>query len=145
MRIVAEIDRELPGLSDCERRQVLEDRLRKQAAVEAQDFVRRHEQAAAERGRRDAARAVARERAERERAATADAEAARHALPCEDCGLSQAAGFCPARTSWRRTDSLVQEAVALAVAVRADITNPTAVEEDPAVRERHPRPAGGDV
>ncbi|EPH42677.1 hypothetical protein ABT390_21760 [Streptomyces aurantiacus] len=72
-RIAAEVDRELPGLTDAERRQVLEDRLREQAAAEAEDFVRRREQAAAEQARRDAARAAAEERAEHERQAAAAA------------------------------------------------------------------------
>ncbi|MFE4336813.1 hypothetical protein ACFRQM_48060 [Streptomyces sp. NPDC056831] len=94
VKITAEIDRELPGLGDGERRQVLEDRLRKQAAIEAEDFVWRREQAAAEQARRDAARSAAQERAEHKRQAAAAEEAARQALPCEDCGQERAAGLC---------------------------------------------------
>ncbi|WP_229849107.1 hypothetical protein [Streptomyces melanogenes] len=128
-RIGADIDRELPGLGDHERQRVLEERLREQVAIEAEDLARRHEQAVVEQARRDAARAVAREREKRERQGAAAAEAARQALPCEDCGLLEAAGLCPACTSRRSGDSMVREAVALAVAVRADLTDPAAVEE----------------
>jgi hypothetical protein len=59
-RLAAEVHEQLPGLGDGERRQVLEDRLREQAAAEAEDFVWRREQAAVEQARRDAARAAAR-------------------------------------------------------------------------------------
>ncbi|MGW7821880.1 hypothetical protein ACWGLF_28020 [Streptomyces puniciscabiei] len=133
-RIGADIDRELPGLSASERRRVLEDRLREHATAEAADLVRRREQAAIERARRDAARAAARERAERERQAAEEAWMARGMLPCEDCGLPESAGLCPQCTSRRRieelerrTEALVQEAVELAVAARADLTDPDAV------------------
>lgn len=51
--IVAQIDRELPGLSEGERHRVLEERLRGQAAMEAVGFVRRWERARAERACRD--------------------------------------------------------------------------------------------
>ncbi|MGW0497442.1 hypothetical protein ACWD0Z_19015 [Streptomyces sp. NPDC003007] len=128
-KTAAEIDRELPGLSDSERRRVLEERLREQVAIEAEDLVWRREQARAEQARRDAARAAARERAERERAAAAAAEAARRMQPCEDCGLPEAAGLCPTCTSHRRTESLIAQAVDLAVAVRADFTDTAAVAE----------------
>lgn len=108
-KIAAEVDRELPGLSEGERRRVLEERLREHAAIEAEDFVWRREQARAEQVRRDAARAALQEQAERERRATAAAVAVRQALPCEDCGQDRAAGLCegPAtepkcgpRTAW---------------------------------------------
>ncbi|MEN2424385.1 hypothetical protein AABB02_40590 (plasmid) [Streptomyces rimosus] len=85
-KTAAQIARELPGLSDGERREVLEDRLRQQAAVEAEDVVRRREQA----------RAAARQRAERERQAEAAAETIRQARACEDCGQQRAAGLCEA-------------------------------------------------
>lgn len=55
-RIAAEIDRELPDLTDDERHHLLEDRLREQAAIEAEDFVWRREQTAADQALRDAAR-----------------------------------------------------------------------------------------
>jgi hypothetical protein len=84
IKIAAQVDRELPGLTEGERRRVFEERLREQAAIEAEDFVWRSEQARAEQNRRDAARAAAQERAERERQTAAAADAVRQALPCGD-------------------------------------------------------------
>ncbi|WP_309142657.1 hypothetical protein [Streptomyces javensis] len=123
-RIAAQIDRELPGLDVDQRRQVLEDRLRQQAAIEAEDVMRRREQAAAEQARRDAARAAAQERAERERAAEAAADAVRRALPCEDCGQERAAGLCEACGYRRRTEALTVEAGLVAAAWSADLDDP---------------------
>jgi hypothetical protein len=122
-KIAAQIDRELPGLSEGERRRVLEERLREQAAIEAEGLVRRREQARAEQARRDAARAAAQEQAERERAAAAAAEAVRQALPCEDCGQNQAAGLCEACDHRRQTETLIGEAGLLAAAWSADLTD----------------------
>ncbi|MEU1457417.1 hypothetical protein [Streptomyces avermitilis] len=127
-KIAAQIDRELPGLADGERRRVLEERLREQAAIEAEDLVRRREKARAEQARRDAARAAAQERAEREREAAAAADAVRQALPCEDCGQDQAAGLCEACDHRRQTETLVGEAGLIAAAWSADLTDPGTVE-----------------
>ncbi|MGW1106139.1 hypothetical protein [Streptomyces sp. NPDC002540] len=126
-RIGAEIDRELPGLSDGERRRVLEDRLREQAVIEAEDLALRQEQARAERARREAARAAAAEQAERERQATAAADAVRQALVCEDCGRGQAAGLCEACDHRRQTEALIGEAGLLAAAGSADLTDPGSI------------------
>ncbi|MDQ0408701.1 hypothetical protein ABVB69_35060 [Streptomyces sp. NPDC000349] len=123
-KIAAQIDRELPGLGDSERRRVLEERLREQVAIEAEDLVWRREQARAEQARRDAARAAARELAERERQEAAAAEAVRQALPCEDCGRDQAAGLCEACDHRRQTETLIGEAGLLAAAGSADLTDP---------------------
>ncbi|MFJ3891137.1 hypothetical protein [Streptomyces rubrogriseus] len=123
-RIGADIDRELPGLSDSERRRVLEERLREHAAAEAEDLVWRQEQARAEKARRAAVRAAAAERAERERQEAAAAEAVRQALPCEDCGRDQAAGLCEACDHRRQTEPLIGEAALLAAAGSADLTDP---------------------
>ncbi|OEJ21837.1 hypothetical protein AR457_40855 [Streptomyces agglomeratus] len=126
-RIAAEVDRELPGLSDGERHQVLEERLREQAAIEAEDFVWRREQARAERARRDADRAAAQEQAEREREAAVASDAARQALPCEDCGQDWAAGLCEACDHRRRTEALIVEAGMVAAAWSADLDDPASV------------------
>jgi hypothetical protein len=123
-RIAADIDRELPGLGEAQRRQVLEDRLREHAAAEAEDFVVRREQALAEQARRDAAHAAARERAERERQAAAAAEAVRQALPCEDCGQQRSAGLCETCDFRRRTEALIVEAGLVAATWSADLTDP---------------------
>ncbi|MET9986194.1 hypothetical protein ABZ176_28755 [Streptomyces rochei] len=123
-KLAAQIDRELPGLGDSERRRVLEERLREQVAIEAEDLVWRREQARAEQARRDAARAAAWERAERERQEAAAAEAVRQALPCEDCGRDQAAGLCEACDHRRQTETLIGEAGLLAAACSADLSDP---------------------
>lgn len=123
-KTAAQIDLELPGLGTGERRRVLEDRLREQAAIEAEDYIRRREQAAAEQARRDAARAAAQEQAERERQVAAAAEAVRQALPCEDCGLQRSAGLCEACGYRRRTEAAIVEAGLVAATWSADLTDP---------------------
>ncbi|MFE2556548.1 hypothetical protein ACFXGT_11005 [Streptomyces sp. NPDC059352] len=123
-RIGADIDRELPGLSDGERRRVLEVRLREQAAIEAEDLVWRREQAREQQARRDAARAAAAQQAEADRAAAAAADAVRQALPCEDCGRDQAAGLCERCDHRRQTEVLIGEAGLYAAAWSADLTDP---------------------
>ncbi|MFC9429587.1 hypothetical protein [Streptomyces sp. NPDC056987] len=123
-RIGAEIDRKLPGLGDDERRRVLEERLREQAAIEAEDYVWRREQARAEQARRDEARAAAADRAEREREAAAAADVVRQALRCEDCGQERAAGLCEACGYRRRTEALIVEAGLVTATWSADVTHP---------------------
>ncbi|WP_432095665.1 hypothetical protein [Streptomyces sp. bgisy100] len=124
VKIAAQLDRELPGLSDDERRRVLEERLREQVAIEAEDLAWRQEQARAEQARRDAARAEAAERAERERQEAAAADAVRQALPCEDCGQDQAAGLCEACGYRRRTEAAIVEAGLVAATWSAALTDP---------------------
>ncbi|MFE3865686.1 hypothetical protein ACFXPT_35470 [Streptomyces goshikiensis] len=126
-RISADIDRELPGLADGERRRVFEERLRERAAIEAEDLVWRREQARVEQGRRDAARAAAAERAEAERAAAAAADAVRQALPCEDCGQQRATGLCERCDHRRQTEALIGQAGLFAAAWSADLTDPGSV------------------
>ncbi|MFI2025624.1 hypothetical protein [Streptomyces olivaceoviridis] len=123
-KIAAEVDRELPGLSEGERRRVLEERLREQAAIEAEDFVWRRERARVEQARRDAARAAAQERAERERQAAAAADAVRQVLPCEDCGLQRSASLCEACGFRRRTEAAIVEAGLIAATWSADLNDP---------------------
>jgi len=126
-RIGADIGRALPGLGDGERRRVLDERLREQAAIEAEDLVWRQEQARAEQARRDAARAAAAEQAERERAAAAAADAVRQALACEDCGQLRAGGLCEACGYWRRTEALRVEAGLVAATWAADLDDTAGV------------------
>ncbi|MFJ9975151.1 hypothetical protein [Streptomyces sp. NPDC090621] len=121
-RIGADIDRELPGLADGERRRVLEERLHERVAAEAEDLAWRQEQARAERARREAARAAAAEQAEREQQAAAAADAARQELACEDCGRGRAAGLCEACDHRRQTEALIGEAGLLAAAGSADLS-----------------------
>ncbi|MFE1545525.1 hypothetical protein ACFW61_34415 [Streptomyces microflavus] len=127
-RTAAEIDRELPHLGDEERRRVLEERLREHAAAEAEDLMRRQEQARAEKARRAAARAADQERAENERAAAAAAETVRQALACEDCGQQQAGGLCEACGYRRRTEALVVEAGMVAATWSADLADQADVD-----------------
>lgn len=115
-RIGSDIDRELPGLADGERRRVLEERLRKRAAIEAEDLARR-----------EAARAADAEQAKRERQAAAAADVVRQALACEDCGRGQAAGLCEACDHLRQTEALVDEAGLLAAARVADLSAPASI------------------
>jgi hypothetical protein len=119
--IAAEIDTQMPGLPEAERRRVLEQRLREQAAREAQDLARRQGQAAAEQARRKAARAAA---LKRERAAAAAAEAARQALSCTDCEQPQAGGLCETCECRRRTEALAAEAGLVAAAWSAALDDP---------------------
>ncbi|WP_238153901.1 hypothetical protein [Streptomyces xinghaiensis] len=122
-RIAAQVEAQLPGLGVLEHRQVLEERLREQAAIKAEAFARRREHAIAEQARRDAARVAARERAERERRAAAAAEAARQGLSCQDCGRSRSAGLCEACGYRRRTEALIVEAGHVAATWTADLND----------------------
>ncbi|MFC8350780.1 hypothetical protein [Streptomyces sp. NPDC057280] len=119
--MAAEIDRELPGIGEAERRKVLEERLREQAAVEAEDFMWRRELALAERARREAARAAARERGERERQEAVAAEAGRQELPCGDCGQDRSAGLCEACGFRRRREAAIVEAGLVVATWAADL------------------------
>ncbi|MFH9298818.1 hypothetical protein [Streptomyces sp. NPDC017520] len=126
-KTAAQIERELPHLGDGERRRILEERLREHTAAEAEDLVRRQEQARTEKARSCAARAAAAQRAEHERQAAAAADAVRQALPCEDCGQEQAAGLCEACGYRRRTDALVAETTLVAATWAADLDDQDAV------------------
>jgi hypothetical protein len=76
---------------------------------------------------RDAARAGAWERAERDQAAAAAIDAARQALPCEDCGRQQSAGLCEACGHRRQTEAAIEEACLLAATWSADLADPASV------------------
>ncbi|MGA5363937.1 hypothetical protein [Streptomyces purpurascens] len=119
-KIAAEVERHLPGLGERERRQALEKRLREHTQREAEQAGARRAQAVEEAEARRAAAA-------RHRAAGEAAEQERRLAACAECGLPEAAGLCPECTYRRRTDALVQEAVDLAVAVRADLDDPAQI------------------
>ncbi|WP_328380794.1 hypothetical protein OHB13_38225 (plasmid) [Streptomyces sp. NBC_00440] len=127
-RVGADIDRELPGLSDDERWRVLEERLREQAAVRAEDLVWRQEQARVEKARRDATRAAAAERAEREQEAAAAADVARQELACEDCGQQQASGLCETCGYRRRTEAAIVEAGLVTATWSAVLDDPADID-----------------
>ncbi|MEU8550505.1 hypothetical protein AB0C81_26585 [Streptomyces roseoverticillatus] len=126
-RIAAEVDAQMPGLPPGERRQILEDRLREQAAREAEGFMWRREQSRAEQARWDVARVIAEERAEHERQVAAAAEEARQALSCEDCGQEEAAGLCEACGYRRQTEALIVEASLVAATWSADLDDTVGV------------------
>jgi hypothetical protein len=113
-RVHTETAADLPGAGTAELRAAYEQRLREHTVLEAERTRLRHARAVVEVEER---RAVAAQRREREVAA----ERARRSAPCAECGLPDAAGLCPPCSYARRTDLLVQEAVDLAVAVRADL------------------------
>ncbi|WP_326813226.1 hypothetical protein [Streptomyces scopuliridis] len=120
-RIVAtEVAAQHPHVAAGERRGVYEEALR--AKVEYQstvDVVRRE---------RAAERQVAFYAAiEEQKAQLAEEEVRRAARPCEDCGRAEAAGLCPVCSLRRSTKALVDQAVDVAVAVRADVDDPQAV------------------
>ncbi|WUT01711.1 hypothetical protein OHA46_33685 (plasmid) [Streptomyces sp. NBC_00708] len=123
-RISADIDRELPDLPADERRRVLDERLREHAAAEAESLARRMDEAREQQARRAEARAAAAQQAEREREALAAAEAVHQAVPCEDCGLAQAAGLCEACRYRRRTEDLVAECGLIVATWRAALDDP---------------------
>ncbi|MFI5672194.1 hypothetical protein [Streptomyces sp. NPDC051704] len=123
-RVAAEVEAQLPGLGERERRQVLEERLREAAALEAEDLVWRRQQAREEQQRRAAARAEAAALAEAERQAAA---AALQVLPCEDCGQEQAGGLCEVCGYRRQTEALTAEAGLVAAAGSADLDDSQAV------------------
>ncbi|MER6288475.1 hypothetical protein [Streptomyces sviceus] len=121
-KISAQIDQDLPGLAAGERRRILDEQLRDHTVLEAERTQRRHARAVVEvEGRRAAA--------ERRRERQEEAERARRSAPCSGCGLPDAAGLCPPCSYARRTDLLVQEAVDLAVAARADLDDPEQVAQ----------------
>jgi hypothetical protein len=137
-KIAAQVDRELPGLAAGERRRVLEEQLREHTVLEAERTRRRHACAVVEVEGRRAAAARRREQEE-------EAERARRSAPCSECGLPDAAGLCPPCSYARRTDLLVQEAVDLVVAVRADLDDAEQVAQLTARCEADTRTLIADV
>ncbi|WP_329453194.1 hypothetical protein OG894_42100 (plasmid) [Streptomyces sp. NBC_01724] len=123
-RIAAEVDATLPGLGETERRTVLEGRLRREVARDAEDLMCRRRQAEAAYTRRADARAQAAVRSERERTAAQAAEAERQALPCADCGTVRSAGVCEACGYRRQTEDLVTQTALVAAAWSADLDDP---------------------
>lgn len=64
---------------------------------------------------------------EEQKAQLAEDKARRAARPCEDCGRAEAAGLCPTCALRRSTKALVDQAVDIAVALRAEVDDPQAV------------------
>ncbi|MFK0142636.1 hypothetical protein [Streptomyces murinus] len=132
LRVV--VDSECADADVARRCAVYEFRLREHTALEGGQTEARHARATIEVAQRRAA-------ADRRRQAEASAELARGSPPCAECGLLDAADLCPQCTYRQRTDLLVQEAVDLAVAVRADLDDSesvAALSEHPARRRPGP-------
>ncbi|MFD7283435.1 hypothetical protein ACFV80_42225 [Streptomyces sp. NPDC059862] len=112
----ARVEAEMPYSNPGTRRAEVERRLCEETVLEEQRAQIRRTRAAREVGQRQ--QAIMRRRALEE-----DAELARGQAPCADCGLPECAGLCPVCSYRRRTEELVREAVDLAVAVRADLSD----------------------
>lgn len=126
-RITAKVDARSRGLSVEERQAAIEERLRREAMVEAEDFMWRRRRAEAEQARRTADRAEAEARAERERAAARAAEAVRRELPCAGCGAVRSAGLCEACGYRRQTRDLITQTVLVAAAGTVDTGEPVGI------------------
>ncbi len=64
---------------------------------------------------------------EEQKAQLAEEKVRRAARPCDDCGGAEAAGLCPVCSLHRSTKALVDQAVDIAVALRADVDDPQSV------------------
>ncbi|MFG3517590.1 hypothetical protein [Streptomyces bobili] len=121
-QVAARVEADIPCGDPAARREEFERRLREATVLEEARAQSRRARVAREVEQRQ--EAVARRRALQE-----DAKLACQQAPCADCGLPECAGLCPGCSSRRRTETLVREAVDLAVAVRADLSDAAAVVE----------------
>ncbi|MFF8513221.1 hypothetical protein ACF064_34715 [Streptomyces sp. NPDC015492] len=127
VRIVAEVDRELPGLETDARDREIEARLRRHAEAEAADLVARQAEARERAARQAAFRAEAEAHAVVERERAAAEVAVRQAVACEECGREGSAGLCEVCHHRRQTEVLIGEAGLLAATWSADPTDRAAV------------------
>ncbi|WP_328373448.1 hypothetical protein OG800_50325 (plasmid) [Streptomyces sp. NBC_00445] len=118
--VAGEVATQHPFLAEGEWRAVYEGALRRKVRYDnAMDLARRE---------RTAERQVAfRAAVEEQKAAIAADRARQAALPCADCGIPGAAGLCMPCTLRRSTVALVDKAVDLAVALRAEVDDPPAL------------------
>ncbi|MFF5421881.1 hypothetical protein ACFY8K_37175 [Streptomyces misionensis] len=110
------LDERLSGrlvVTDREVGREVERRLQKAVHEELLLKAAARERAAAEQELREASY-------ELKRQASAEAERARAAAPCADCGLAEASGLCLACTEQRGTERALKEAVQYALALRFD-------------------------
>ncbi|WP_406466490.1 hypothetical protein [Streptomyces sp. NBC_01594] len=121
-RVPAAVEADMPYALPAERRAEIGRRLREEYVLEEQRAQLRRTRAEREVAQRR--QAIARRRALEE-----DVQEARRQAACADCGLPGSAGLCPGCSYRRRTEELVREAVDLAVAVRADLSDATSVAE----------------
>ncbi|MFI8085864.1 hypothetical protein ACIF6L_34380 [Kitasatospora sp. NPDC086009] len=97
-----------------QRRTAVDERLHRHAMLRAEQQVADRQRAEQRRAEAEARRAV-------REAQAAAAQAARQALPCEDCGTGDAAGLCTSCWSVRATRATIRECVDLALAGTADL------------------------
>ncbi|MCX4792032.1 MULTISPECIES: hypothetical protein [unclassified Streptomyces] len=120
--VAARVVAEHPHLPPGEWRAAYEGELR--ATVEyqaAMDLVRREQTARQQIAYRAAV--------DEQKAQITVAKAERAAQPCADCGLSDAAGLCMTCTLRRETAAVVDQAVDITVALRADVDDPQGLAE----------------
>ncbi|MFG3429621.1 hypothetical protein [Streptomyces californicus] len=115
--VASAVAAEAPELPLQDRRREVERRMHERVQVRAAVEGERRERAARQ-------EALAARRAE-----LAAAERERVTAPCEECGIPEAAGLCPVCASGRRTRDLLQQAVDVIVAVRADLDDPAGTGE----------------
>ncbi|MFE5827915.1 hypothetical protein ACFQ7B_40070 [Streptomyces erythrochromogenes] len=113
---------ELGNIGEAERQAEVERRMRLTARRQAVMDMTRREQAKAERELRVTA-------VEKRRAELAALQAEQAEQHCTDCGISDSGGLCLACTAARGTAQTVQNAVDVAVAMRADLRNPKEIRE----------------
>ncbi|MFF9785668.1 hypothetical protein [Streptomyces nigrescens] len=121
-RIAAATARDLPEAAPEALKAETHKRLSAAVADEAAAQVARRERALAD--ERARAVIVAQRRAEHE-----EAEQARLAQPCTDCGVPEAGGLCLLCTERRRTERALIAAVDFAVMARADLADPRDVAD----------------
>ncbi|WP_405550582.1 hypothetical protein OG215_36600 (plasmid) [Streptomyces globisporus] len=110
--VASAVAAEVPELPLQDRRREVERRMHERVQVRAAAEGERRERAAHQEAL--AARREELDAAERERVTA----------PCEACGIPEAAGLCLVCSSGRRTRDLLQQAVDVIVAVRADLDDP---------------------
>ncbi|CAM5674433.1 hypothetical protein SGRIM128S_07559 [Streptomyces griseomycini] len=138
-RIAAQVGSQMPCSDPATCRAETERRLREETALEEQRAQIRRTHAEREIEQRQQALA-------RRRALEQEAELVRRQAPCVDCGLPEAAGLCPACSSRRRTEELVERGGRPG---RRGPGRPVGRDRShrahSPVRKRHPRSAGGGV
>ncbi|MDH6129367.1 hypothetical protein [Kitasatospora sp. GP82] len=120
--VIRQVVRDLPGATFEARQGAIEDALRGHATSRAAV------QAEADRRTAEAQARWEAQRPERE-ARAAEAERARVAVPCADCGAEQAAGLCT-RCGWQREIAVsVHAAIDLVLATQADLGSRASVRK----------------
>ncbi|MFH0246374.1 hypothetical protein ACGRHY_29035 [Streptomyces sp. HK10] len=118
--VAADIAARHPQLSREARRPLYEQELRARVELQAAHDLARRERAARE-------QAQSQQAVEEQRARIAQEEAARAMVPCRQCGLPEAGGLCLGCTLQESTRKVVEEAVDIVLALRADFADPQAV------------------